>query len=137
MSFRIVDHEIDGNALKAAIVDVSAGACAIFEGWVRDNNEGHDVVALDYEAHQAIAEAEGAKIIAEACERFGLRHAVCEHRVGALALGDCAVWVGVSAGHRDAAFAACRYIIDETKERLPIWKKEHYGSGDSGWVNSA
>lgn len=137
MSFRIVDRAIDGDALKAVLADSGAGACAIFEGWVRDNNEGHDVVALDYEAHQAIAEAEGAKILKEARERFGLKHAVCEHRVGALKLGDCAVWVGVSAGHRDAAFAACRYIIDETKDRLPIWKKEHYGSGDSGWVNSA
>ena len=57
------------------------------------------------------------------------------HRVGSLALGDVAVWVGVSAAHRDEAFRACRYIIDEVKHRLPIWKKEHYENGDSGWVN--
>ena len=57
------------------------------------------------------------------------------HRVGALAIGDLAVWVGVSAAHRGAAFDACRYIIDEVKHRVPIWKKEHYVNGDSGWVN--
>ena len=57
------------------------------------------------------------------------------HRVGRLAVGELAVWVGVSARHRDEAFRACRYIIDEVKHRLPIWKKEHYVSGDTGWVN--
>ena len=61
----------------------------------------------------------------------------CEHRVGKLAIGDCAVWVGVSAAHRGAAFDACRYVIDETKARVPIWKKEHYASGETGWVNCA
>jgi molybdopterin synthase catalytic subunit/adenylyltransferase/sulfurtransferase len=57
------------------------------------------------------------------------------HRIGALQVGELAVWVGVSAAHRDEAFRACRYIIDEVKHRLPIWKKEHYLNGDSGWVN--
>ena len=93
--------------------------------------------ALEYEAHAGIAEKEGAKILAEAKQRFAIETAVCEHRVGKLAIGDCAVWVGVSAGHRGAAFDACRYIIDETKARVPIWKKEHYASGETGWVNCA
>ena len=57
------------------------------------------------------------------------------HRVGALAIGDMAVWVGATASHRAAAFDACRYIIEEVKTRLPIWKKEHYEEGDSGWIN--
>ena len=61
--------------------------------------------------------------------------ALCAHRVGALAIGDLAVWVGVSSAHRDAAFQASRFIIDEIKHRLPIWKKEYYVDGDSGWVN--
>ena len=78
---------------------------------------------------------EGERIIAEAIARFGVAHAACVHRVGALAVGELAVWVGVSAAHRDEAFRACRYIIDEVKHRLPIWKKEHYLNGDSGWVN--
>jgi molybdopterin synthase catalytic subunit len=61
--------------------------------------------------------------------------AACVHRTGSLAIGDLAVWVGVSSQHRAEAFAACRYIIDEVKHRVPIWKKEHYVNGDSGWVN--
>ena len=68
-------------------------------------------------------------------ERFGVRGARCVHRLGELGLGEVAVWVGVASGHRAEAFAACRYIIDEVKHRLPIWKKEHYLDGDSGWVN--
>ena len=75
--------------------------------------------------------------VGDARERFDVLAIHAEHRVGALAIGDCAVWVGVSAAHRGAAFDACRYVIDEIKARVPIWKKEHYADGDSGWVNCA
>ena len=68
-------------------------------------------------------------------QRFPYLEARCVHRIGLLEIGECAVWVGVAAKHRDEAFMACRYIIDEIKHRLPIWKKEHYVNGDSGWVN--
>lgn len=78
---------------------------------------------------------EGARIIDEAIERYGLEHAVCIHREGLLELGEIAVIVCVSSPHRGEAFDACRYIIDQTKSRLPIWKKEHYVSGISEWVN--
>jgi molybdopterin synthase catalytic subunit len=137
MSFRISSTVIDPEALKRTLSAATAGACVTFEGWVRDHNDGAAVVALEYEAHQAIAEREGADILREALERFAITAAKCEHRVGKLAIGDCAVWVGVSADHRGAAFDACRYIIDETKQRVPIWKKEHYRDGQSGWVNCA
>jgi molybdopterin synthase catalytic subunit len=136
-SFTISSSVIDPQALKRALVEDTAGACVCFEGWVRDHNEGQPVVALEYEAHQAIAEQEGHKILLEARERFAIVDAKCEHRVGKLAIGDCAVWVGVISAHRGAAFEACRYIIDETKQRVPIWKKEHYRDGHSGWVNCA
>jgi molybdopterin synthase catalytic subunit len=119
------------------LVAATAGACVTFEGWVRDHNDGAPVLALEYEAHEAIATREGEKILVEARERFAIVAADCVHRVGKLAIGDCAVWVGVAAAHRGAAFDACRYIIDETKSRVPIWKKEHYASGSSGWVNCA
>jgi molybdopterin synthase catalytic subunit len=122
---------------RAELADPAAGGYAAFEGWVRNHNEGEAVQALEYEAHEGIAEKEGARIIAEAVTRFAITAAYCEHRVGKLAIGDCAVWVGVSAAHRGAAFDACRYIIDETKARVPIWKKEHYVSGETGWVNCA
>lgn len=137
MSFTINPEAIAPDALKRALAAETDGACVCFEGWVRDHNDGAAVTALEYEAHRAIAEHEGAKILQEACERFAITNARCEHRVGRLAIGDCAVWVGVSAPHRGAAFDACRYIIDETKRRVPIWKKEHYRDGHSGWVNCA
>jgi adenylyltransferase/sulfurtransferase len=90
---------------------------------------------LEYEAFEPLAIKEGERIIAEAVARFGVEHAACVHRIGALEIGEKAVWVGVTARHRDEAFRACRYIIDEVKHRVPIWKKEHYENGDSGWVN--
>jgi molybdopterin synthase catalytic subunit len=137
MSFRITSAVIDPVARKRELEQQEAGACVTFEGWVRNLNEGQAVQALEYEAHQAIAEKEGARILEEAMTRFAIIAVHCEHRVGELRLGDCAVWVGVSAAHRGAAFDACRYVIDETKARVPIWKKEHYASGATGWVNCA
>jgi molybdopterin synthase catalytic subunit len=137
VTFTISASAIDPEALKRTLAAETDGACVCFEGWVRDHNEGAPVTALEYEAHHALAEDEGEKILEEARERFAITNAKCEHRVGRLEIGDCAVWVGVSAPHRGAAFDACRYIIDETKRRVPIWKKEHYRDGHSGWVNSA
>lgn len=136
MTFSISDRPIDPAVLKAAMPTTAAGACVTFEGWVREMNEGRDVESLEYEAYKTVADSEGGKIMAEAMERFDIEAAHCVHRVGHLQLGDCAVWVGVSAGHRGAAFDACRYIIDEVKKRVPIWKKEHYADGDSGWINA-
>lgn len=133
--FEIVADVIDPRQLRMEVEHQSAGASVCFEGWVRDHNEGRNVVALDYEAYAPIADKEGQAILAEAMQRFELHSVRCQHRVGALQLGDCAVWVGVSSSHRAAAFDACRYIIDEVKSRVPIWKKEHYSEGDSGWIN--
>jgi adenylyltransferase/sulfurtransferase len=126
---------IDTAAGRAALSDRACGGYATFEGWVRDHNEGREVQRLEYEAYAALAEREGERIVAEAIARFGVQHAACVHRIGDLGLGEMAVWVGVSSAHRAEAFAACRYIIDEVKHRVPIWKKEHYLDGDSGWVN--
>ncbi len=137
MSFELVESVIVPDDLARGLLDDRAGASVTFEGWVRNHNEGQDVDALEYEAHAATGTAEGQKILAEAMERFDIMAAFCQHRVGLLQIGDCAVWVGVSAAHRAAAFDACRYIIDETKQRVPIWKKEHYSHGQSDWVNCA
>lgn len=135
MSFRFSRTAIETAPLRERISDPACGGYAAFEGWVRNHNEGQQVRHLEYEAFEDLAVKEGERIIAEAVERFGIQHAACVHRIGALAIGDMAVWVGVSARHRHEAFVACRYIIDEVKHRVPIWKKEHYGNGDSGWVN--
>jgi molybdopterin synthase catalytic subunit len=135
--FRIVSESLDPEALKSRLSHSRAGACVSFEGWVRDHNDGRPVRSLEYEAFAALAEKEGARILVEAREKFSLERAVCAHRVGHLAIGDLAVWVGVSAAHRGAAFDACRYVIDETKARVPIWKKEHYAGGATAWINCA
>lgn len=135
MGFRFTQTAIDAAEARRALQDLGSGGYVSFEGWVRDENEGQDVTRLEYEAFQELAVKEGDRIIAEALRRFPIRHALCVHRVGSLGLGDMAVWVGVSSAHRGEAFDACRFIIDEVKHRVPIWKKEHYRSGNSGWVN--
>jgi molybdopterin synthase catalytic subunit len=133
--FRLSDAPIEVAPLRAALLAHGAGAYASFEGWVRDHNEGRAVAGLAYEAYAALAEAEGAKVLAEARAKFEIVEVACVHRVGELALGELAVWVGVSAAHREAAFAACRYVIDEVKARVPIWKRERYLDGDAGWLH--
>jgi molybdopterin synthase catalytic subunit len=135
MSFEISDRAIDADALKRRLSADAAGACVCFEGWVRNHNDGHEVRALEYEAHEGLAVKEGEVILAEAVARFHLHAAAAVHRTGRLEIGDCAVWVGVASSHRGDAFTACRYVIDELKHRLPIWKKEHYADGESGWIN--
>ena len=135
--FKISAMLIDPDVLRRQLADTRAGACATFEGWVRSRNEGQPVESLEYEAYGLLAEKEGMRILAEAREKFVLLGAVCVHRVGHLQLGEMAVWVGVTAEHRGAAFDACRYIIDEAKARVPIWKKEHYASGATAWINCA
>lgn len=136
--FKIVSEKIEPAMLQNTLRDAHAGACVTFEGWVRDLNEGHGVVALEYEAFAPLAEKEGSRILAEAKEKFSLLGASCAHRVGRLGPGDMAVWIGVTSAHRGAAFDACRYIIDEVKARVPIWKKEHYADGgEARWINCA
>ena len=134
-TFRFSSTPLDESALRAELSDPACGGYAAFEGWVRNHNEGLRVRRLEYEAFEPLAIKEGERILAEAIARFGVERAACVHRIGALEIGEKAVWVGVAARHRDEAFRACRYIIDEVKHRVPIWKKEHYENGDSGWVN--
>jgi len=135
MHFRFTQTAIDTESARRELQTLSAGGYVSFEGWVRDLNEGQEVTRLEYEAFQELAVKEGNRIVAEALRRFPIKQALCVHRVGSLELGEMAVWVGVSSAHRGEAFDACRFIIDEVKHRVPIWKKEHYRSGDSGWVN--
>src|SRR3954463_12918349 len=134
-AFRFSHTPIDTVALREELANPESGGYTSFEGWVRNHNEGHNVRHLEYEAFEPLAVKEGERIVAEAIKRFGIERAACVHRVGDLAIGEMAVWVGASARHRDEAFRACRFIIDEVKHRVPIWKKEHYVNGDSGWVN--
>ncbi|MEO6075367.1 MAG: molybdenum cofactor biosynthesis protein MoaE [Dokdonella sp.] len=133
--FRLSAEAIDLETERHAIDHPAAGAFVAFEGCVRDHNDGRRVLALDYQAYARLAEAEGARIVQAAIERYQLRRAAAVHRIGNLVIGDVAVWVGVSASHRGAAFNACRWIIDQIKADVPIWKNEHYADGDSGWLH--
>jgi len=133
--FRLYDSVLLTDELRREVQDPACGGYVAFEGWVRNSNEGKTVLRLEYEAFAPLAIREGQRILTHARERFGVAHAFCAHRVGDLRIGELAVWVGVSAAHRGEAFEACRYIIDQIKHRVPIWKKEHYQDGDSGWVN--
>ena len=135
--FEISESPIDVARQRGLLLGTGSGAYASFEGWVRDRNDGRAVQALTYESYRALAQAEGASILAEARTRFDIHEAACVHRVGQLALGDLAVWVGVSAAHRGPAFDACRWIIDEVKSRVPIWKHEHYLGGSGAWLHPA
>ncbi len=133
--FEISESPIDVTHLRGLLLGTGSGAYASFEGWVRDRNDGRAVLALAYESYRALAQAEGVAILAEARTRFDIHEAACVHRVGQLALGELAVWVGVSAAHRGPAFDACRWIIDEVKLRVPIWKHEHYAEGGQAWLH--
>jgi molybdopterin synthase catalytic subunit len=135
--FKIVSNPIDPAAWQQTLTNVEAGACVTFAGWVRQHNQGLVVLSLEYEAYAVLAVAEGKKILAEAYERFAVVGIAAVHRTGHLQLGELAVWVGVTANHRDAAFGASRYVIDEMKARLPIWKKEYYTGGATAWINCA
>jgi len=131
----LTSEPIDAEMLKRSIENAGAGGFCSFEGWVRNLNEGRTVERLEYEAYEPLVVSEGLRVLEEARQRFPYLEARCVHRSGLLEIGALAVWVGVASAHRDEAFKACRYIIDELKVRLPIWKKEYYVDGDSGWVN--
>ena len=133
--FSIQSTDIDLVEFRRQLLDTSCGAYVQFDGWVRDHNEGQEVLRLEYEVYEPLAVSEGLRIIDEARKRFGVARACAIHRSGLLELSDVAVVVGVSSAHRGEAFDACRYIIDQAKVRLPIWKKEYYANGDAEWVN--
>ena len=135
--FRLSPTPLDPDALRRELPAADAGGFVSFEGRVRRRNHGREVRSLEYEAYRELAEKEGARIMTEAREKFTLLSAACVHRVGHLRIGELALWTGVAAEHRAEAFAACRYIIDQVKARVPIWKKEHYETGATEWIAPA
>lgn len=134
-TFGITAAPIDTAAFHRQLIAADCGGYVQFEGWVRDHNEGQQVLRLEYEVYDPLALSEGNRIIAEAIDHFGVSRAAAVHRSGLLELTDIAVVVGVASAHRGEAFEACRYIIDQLKTRLPIWKKEYYANGTAEWVN--
>lgn len=136
MSFQLTDNTIDPAQLRAAMCSESAGAFCSYEGWVRAENEGKSVESLHYAGYPAMAPSVAGAIIEEAQHKFHIEAASIVHRTGTLQIGEIAVWVGVTAHHRGDTFLACRYIIDNVKYRLPIWKKETYLDGTSAWIEN-
>jgi molybdopterin synthase catalytic subunit len=136
MTFRLTDQSIDPTELRRQLISSSAGAYSSYEGWVREHNEGKAVRALHYSGYAQLAPAIAQEILGEAKAKFGIQDAAVVHRIGPLTVGDIAVWIGVTAHHRGDTFLACRYIIDNVKHRLPIWKKESYTDGTEAWIEN-
>jgi len=132
--FKISSTPLDINAIREACLASECGGYCSFEGWVRNHHQGKHVKALSYEAYTELGEKEGNLVIQEALTKFEIEHAYAVHRVGDLAIGELAVAIGVSSAHREASFDACRYIIEQIKARVPIWKHEHYVDGSNEWV---
>ena len=137
MRSAIVDRVIDPCALLSEVTRDSNGATVLFVGTVRDINDGRSVSGIEYSAYRSMAERELADIATEACSRFGTTDIVVEHRVGALELREASVAIVVAHPHRGRAYEASRYVIEELKARVPIWKREHYVDGTREWVGSA
>lgn len=134
--FELTSQPIDSAALRRHFERPDAGALCVFEGWVRNHHGGRPVAFLEYEAAEDFCRVEAGRLLAEVRSRFEVHDVIVVHRVGRLKIGDIAVWIGVCSSHRDAAFGACRAIIEELKVRLPVWKKEHYDSGETSWIGS-
>lgn len=134
--FTLSNTPIHGEALRRELHLHTAGALVVFEGIVRDYSHTQKVVRLEYEATSALAAAEYELIVQDASRRYPILWTRCVHRIGPALPGETAIWLGVASGHRAEAFDACRFIIDEIKARLPVWKKEIYENGESEWINA-
>jgi len=113
--FAISDDNIVVDDLREQLMDPGAGGLCVFEGWVRNENEGRTVERLEYEVYAPLAVSEGEKVIAEAKDKFPHLQACCVHRSGLLEIGDCAVWVGVAAPHRDELVSQRRTAMKHSK----------------------
>lgn len=132
----LVRDPIDVAALVGEVRDGSCGAVSLFVGTVRDVNDGRAVRGIDYSAYEVMAGLELRRIADEAAARFAGIRLVVVHRLGALALGEASVAIAVAHAHRASALDATRYVIEELKRRVPIWKREHYTDGTREWVNA-
>ncbi len=126
---KIVHEPIDYEAVVGRLKQPADGAAVIFDGVVRDNTRGRRTLYLDYEAYEAMALKQMESLAVEARARFEVRGVAIVHRLGRLEIGETSVLIVVAAGHRGAAFEACRWIIATLKKTVPIWKKEYFEDG--------
>lgn len=131
---RITREPLDADALLREAVSPADGAALLFWGVVREENDGRPVSSLEYEAYAPMAEAELRRIAGEARERWGTGEIVVVHRIGRLEVGEASVAIVVAAPHRAEAYEASRYVIEELKRRVPVWKREGYVDGEREWV---
>lgn len=134
MLIKLVEH-IDLNEAYAYLNSPDAGAVNLFVGTVRNQTKGKEVVRLDFEAYDQMAIRQMEHLANEAMDKWPLVNLAIIHAVGAKEPGTPVVVIGVSSAHRDASFEACRFLIDELKKTVPIWKKEFY-EDNSMWVNA-
>ena len=131
----MITREIDPASLINEVGSPQYGAISLFIGTVREVNDGRSVTAIEYSVYKSMADAELERILDEAEERFGVSALVVEHRIGLLGLGDVSVAIAAAHAHRAPALDCTRYVIEEIKKRVPIWKKEHYVDGTREWVD--
>ena len=131
---RITPDAIDASALLDAVADHGHGASLLFLGTVRDHADGRSVSGMGYEAYVEMAESTLAAIAEEAAARLDGGAVAVVHRIGELELGEASVGIAVGSPHRAPSYDANRYVIEEIKKRLPVWKHEHYTDGDDAWV---
>jgi molybdopterin synthase catalytic subunit len=131
----VVTEPIDTAAVLRDVESPAHGASILFVGTVRETNDGRSVSGMDYTAYTAMAEREMRSIVDEAAGKFPGSFTVIVHRIGELAIGDASVAIATSHAHRDEAYAANRYAIEQLKARVPIWKREHYVNGTREWVD--
>ena len=131
----VIDVPIDTAAILREVDSPAHGASILFVGTVREVNEGRPVDGMEYTAYVAMAEKEMAAIASEAKERFSGSFVVIVHRIGELAIGEASVAIATANAHRDAAYQANRYVIEQLKARVPIWKREHYTDGTREWID--
>ncbi len=129
----LTTEPIDYNQLTESVRDHAAGAVTLFLGTVREFTRGVQTSWLEYEAYPDMARASMAELEAEAFQKFTVTKIAISHRTGTMALGEISVAIAVSSPHRDQAFEAGRWLIDTLKERVPIWKKEHFADGREEW----
>lgn len=135
--FALLDKPINDRRLKLALLNDQSGALATFEGWVRNHNNARPVTKLTYYGYEKLSINQGEKLITQAKQQFDIINAVAIHRIGDLAIGDMAVWIGVTAHHRYPAFDACRWLLDAIKADIPVWKQEFYAdSEESLWLSN-
>jgi molybdopterin synthase catalytic subunit len=130
----IVREPIDPAYVLGLIGDDEDGASLLFLGVVRDHNDGRSVGGVRYDAYEEMARQVLAEIVDEAASAARTDRVAALHRVGELAVGEISVAVAVSSPHRAESYEASRYIIEEIKKRLPVWKKERYSDGAEEWV---